>query len=203
MNDGTLLVDGSLAASSVSVLSGATLGGSGTVGAVTTIGGTLQPGNALGILNIQGNVTLDGTSTIGVDLNGPTPGAGYDQLDVNGAINLNGSTLSPSLGFSPSSQVFTIIRSTAPINGTFQGLPEGHTLLIGGRLFTISYDSGGGDDVALTVVGPASPPQILTQRRQHDVHRRDHRQLHDRCRRVAGADVELHREPARRRDLRR
>ncbi len=162
VNDGTLLVDGSLAASSVSVLSGATLGGSGTVGAVTTIGGTLQPGNALGILNIQGNVTLDGTSTIGVDLNGPTPGAGYDQLDVNGAINLNGSTLSPSLGFSPSSQVFTIIRSTAPINGTFQGLPEGHTLLIGGRLFTISYDSGGGDDVALTVVGPASPPQILT-----------------------------------------
>jgi large repetitive protein len=162
VNDGTLLVDGSLAASSVSVLSGATLGGSGTVGAVTTIGGTLQPGNALGILNIQGNVTLDGTSTIGVDLNGPTPGAGYDQLDVNGAVNLNGSTLSPSLGFSPSSQVFTIIRSTAPINGTFQGLPEGHTLLIGGRLFTISYDSGGGDDVALTVVGPASPPQILT-----------------------------------------
>ena len=160
VNAGTLLVDGSLAASSVSVLSGATLGGSGTVGAVTTTGGTLQPGNALGILNIQGNVTLDGTSTIGVDLNGPTPGAGYDQLDVNGAVNLNGSTLSPSLGFSPSSQVFTIIRSTALITGTFRGLPEGHTLLIGGRLFTISYDSGGGDDVALTVVGPASPPQI-------------------------------------------
>src|SRR6185312_10922868 len=105
---------------------------------------------------------LDSASTFSVALNGPIPGTGYDQLNVSGAVNLNGSTLSPSLGFSPTAQSFTIIRSTATIGGTFQGLPEGHTILIGGQLFTITYGAGGGHDVALSLVAPALPPQILS-----------------------------------------
>ena len=159
---GDLLVNGSLAGSAVSVLSGATLGGSGTVGAVSTTGGTVNPGDNPGILNVQGNVTLDPSATFGVALNGPAPSTGYDQLNVTGSVNLNGSTLDPSLGFSPSGETFTIIRSTAPITGTFHGLSEGGTLLINGRLFKISYAAGNGHNVALTVISPAEPPQILT-----------------------------------------
>jgi len=162
VNSGTLLVNGSQPASAVSVLSGATLGGSGTVGAVRTTGSMLHPGNAPGILNVQGNVTLDPSSTFVVALNGPTPGTGYDQLNVSGAVDLNSSTLNASLGFSPSTQTFTIIRSTAPIVGTFQGLPQGAILTISGQRFTISYHAGGGDNVALTVFGPVEPPQILS-----------------------------------------
>jgi autotransporter-associated beta strand protein len=159
---GDLLVDGSQAASAVSVLGGATLGGTGTVGAVSTTGGTVSPGDHSGILNVQGDVTLDPSATFGVALDGPVPGTGYDQLNVSGAVHLSGSTLDASLGFAPSGQTFTIIRSTAPITGTFNGLPEGHALVIGGRLFKISYVAGNGDDVALTQVSPVLRPQILT-----------------------------------------
>ncbi len=113
-------------------------------------------------MNVQGDVTLDSSSTFAVALDGPTPGNGYDQLNTSGTVNLNGSTLDPSLGFSPSTQSFAIIRSTAPIVGTFHGLSQGSTLLIDGSLFTISYDAGDGDEVALTLVGPVQPPQILS-----------------------------------------
>ena len=146
---GTLLVDGSQPASAVSVLSGSTLGGSGTVGAITTTGSTISPGDSPGILNAQGNVTLDGTSTFTAELNGAAPGAGgYDQLNVTGAVNLGGSALVGSLGFTPTTgEAFTIVASTAPIVGTFAGLAEGASVTIGADSFRISYAS---NDVTLT-----------------------------------------------------
>ena len=111
----------------MSVLSGSTLGGTGTVGPITTTGSMVNPGDPLGVLNAQGNVSLDSASTFTVALNGATPGpTGYDQLNVTGAVNLGGSTLNASLGFSPTTgEAFTIIQSTAPIVGTFNGLAEG------------------------------------------------------------------------------
>ena len=45
---------------------------------------------------------------------------------------------------------FTIIKSTDPIEGNFDGLPEGASLTIGNTPFTISYHGGDGDDVVLT-----------------------------------------------------
>ncbi|MFI5460266.1 MAG: beta strand repeat-containing protein [Isosphaerales bacterium] len=162
LNSGTLLVNGSQPGSAVSVETGSTLGGTGTVGAVATTGGTVSPGDGTGILNVDGNVTLDPSSTFTVELNGPAPGTGYDQLNVTGTVNLAGSTLSPSAGFKPSGESFTIIRSTGPIVGTFKGLSEGALVLINNLPFKISYAGGNGDDVVLTVVGPVMPPQILS-----------------------------------------
>ena len=133
VNGGTLQVDGSQPGSAVSVLTGSTLGGTGTVGAITATGSTVSPGdNGPGILNAQGNVSLDSSSTFTAELNGAAPGAtGYDQLNVTGEVDLGGSTLSPSLGFTPAAgETFTIIQSTAPIVGTFNGLPEGAPLTI-------------------------------------------------------------------------
>jgi len=163
VNSGTLLVNGSQPGSAVSVDSGSTLGGNGTVGAVATTGGTVSPGDGPGILNVHGNVTLDPSSTFAVALDGPTPGTGYDQLNVTGTVNLAGSTLSPSVGFKPSGESFTIIRSTGPIVGTFKGLRQGALLVIDKLPFTISYAGGNGDDVVLTVVGPVLPPRILSK----------------------------------------
>ena len=93
----------------------------------------------------------------------PSPGTGYSQLDVNGKVDLAGSQLSTSSGFTPSAQVFTIIRSTSPVVGTFAGLAQGAGLLIGGRPFKIDYAGGNGDNVVLTEVGAVQPPQILSK----------------------------------------
>jgi hypothetical protein len=162
VNSGTLLVNGSQPGSATTVKNGATLGGTGAVGAVVTTSGTVSPGDGPGVLTVRGNVTLDQNSTFIAELNGPTPGVGYDQLNVAGTVNLAGSTLSPSLGFTPSGQSFTIIRSNGPIVGTFKGLPEGAPLLIDNVPFTISYLGGNGKNVVLTLVGAVQPPQIIS-----------------------------------------
>ena len=165
---GTLQVDGSLAGSTVILNSGnsGTLSGTGTVGPITAELGAVSPGDGAGpgILNAQGSVLLGAKDDSGgglvVALNGPTPGAGYSQLNASGEVDLDpdGSFLDASLGFTPASgEKFTIIKSTAPIVGTFGGLPEGASLTIGSTPFTISYVGGDADDVVLTAAAAAAP----------------------------------------------
>ena len=160
---GTMQVDGSLAASSVGLSDSpnTTLSGTGTVGAMSVGDGTVSPGDGPvpGILNAHGDVAFsppnpdeeDVGSTFNVVLNGAAAGTGYSQLNVNGSVDLGGSTLNTSLGFTPANgETFTIIKSTSPIVGTFDGLPEGASLTIGNFPFTISYHGGDGNDVVLT-----------------------------------------------------
>ncbi len=161
---GTLQVDGSQPSSAVDVnpndnegttfFGTPTLSGTGTVGPITSADGTISPGDGAtitGTLTANGNVTLDSRSTLNVALNGATAGTGYDQLNASGSVNLGGSTLTGSLGFTPiSGETFTIIKSTAPIVGTFQGLPQGASVTIGGVPFTVNYAADGGDAVVLT-----------------------------------------------------
>ena len=98
VNAGSLLVNGSQPGSDV-ILNGGILGGTGRVGAITAAGGTIRPGTSTpGILN-SGNVTLASSTSLVIDLNGITPGAGYRQLNVNGAISLGGSILNASANF--------------------------------------------------------------------------------------------------------
>jgi fibronectin-binding autotransporter adhesin len=144
VNAGMFLVDGSQSNNPITATD-STVGGSGTVGPITTVGSTVSPGatrllNGPGILTVQGDVTMNSTSTYTVELNGPNPGTGgYSQLDAMGTVNLAGSTLSASLGFTPSiGESFTIIHSTAPIMHTFNGLAEGATLTIGSVPFRIT-----------------------------------------------------------------
>ena len=173
---GTMQVDGSLAASSVGLSDSpnTTLSGTGTVGAMSVGDGTVSPGDGPvpGILNAQGDVEFsppnpdeeDVGSTFNVVLNGATAGTGYSQLNVSGSADLGGSTLNTALGFTPANgETFTIIKSTSPIVGTFDGLPEGASLTIGNTPFTISYHGGDGNDVLLTQGTAAAPaPPILT-----------------------------------------
>ncbi len=70
VSNGTLQVNGGLAASPVTVVSGATLSGVGTLGSAVTIkaGGSLVPGtNGPGILSFNSNLTLNGSLTIAVN----------------------------------------------------------------------------------------------------------------------------------------
>jgi hypothetical protein len=168
----TLQVDGSLAGSVVSFsdFGNDVLSGTGTVGGILAEGGdggAVSPGDGTspGILTVNGDVQLtppvppDSDEGVGsafdVVLNGPDPGTGYSQLVSTDAVDLNGCDFNPQLGFTPADgEQFTIIKSDAPIGGTFDQLPEGASLTINNVPFTISYQ---GDDVVLTqAVAPAA-----------------------------------------------
>ena len=130
------------------------------MGPITTVEATISPRASRlvygpGILTVQGDVTMNSTSVYKVELNGPNPGSGgYGQLVAMGTVDLAGSTLSASLGFTPSiGESFTIIHSTAPIMGTFNGQAEGSMFTIGSVPFRITYVGGSGDDVVLTQAG--------------------------------------------------
>ena len=140
VNAGSLLVSGSQPGSDV-ILNGGILGGTGRVGAITAAGGTIRPGTSTpGILN-SGNVTLASSTSLVIDLNGTIPGAGYRQLNENGAVSLGGSILNASANFqSAVDDEFIIINNDGgdAVVGIFSGLPEGMTLMLGGLPFTIS-----------------------------------------------------------------
>ena len=69
VNQGTLLVNGSLATGQLIVTNGATLGGTGVItGTVTVAGGaTLSPGVTLGTLTVSNNLTLAGNLRIEIN----------------------------------------------------------------------------------------------------------------------------------------
>ncbi|MDX2036629.1 MAG: Ig-like domain repeat protein [Isosphaeraceae bacterium] len=149
---GLLRVDGSIATSSgVTVDSGATLGGTGTVPA-TTVNGTLNPGSTLAGTLTTGNLGWNASSAFGVDING---GAQFDSVSVNGTVVIDATaTLSITLGYVPAiGATFTIIANDASdsITGTFAGLGEGASIVVGNTTFQITYAGGSNsNDVVLT-----------------------------------------------------
>jgi autotransporter-associated beta strand protein len=164
VREGTLLVNNTTDSGSgtgrgsVTVETGATLGGSGTISGQISVaaGGHLAPGNSPGILH-TGNVTLASGAYFDVELNGTAPGSGYDQLDLDGVINLSDAQLNVLLGFSPSiGDQFTIIDNDGVerVTGDFAGLNEGSLFStpFGSQRFLITYLGGDGNDVVLTAV---------------------------------------------------
>ena len=163
VNAGTLLVNGSIAngpaATDVIVNSTGTLGGSGTIlGAVSVLsGGTVAPGNSPGILNVGKHACSLRGRTSRSKLNGTTPGntaTDHDQLNVTGAVNLGGATLSTSgaLSVTPGTlQSIVIINNDGSdaVVGQFAGLTEGSAISFGGSQLFISYQGGDGNDVVL------------------------------------------------------
>ncbi|PWU10302.1 MAG: hypothetical protein C5B50_25765, partial [Verrucomicrobia bacterium] len=137
VTEGTLRVDGSIAASSnVVVNSGATLAGAGAVGMLTlNAGGTLSPGASPGILTAS-NAVWSGAGNYNWQLYNATnaSGVGSDLLQVNGTLDLSAAsgfkinlwTLSatgpdangPALNFNNAqSRSWIIARTTAGIIG--------------------------------------------------------------------------------------
>lgn len=178
---GTLLVNGSLSGSAVTV-PGGVLGGSGSVvGAVALTGGALAPGEGIGGFT-TGSVSFSSTSTFAVELGGATPLTEYDQL-TTGSINLNsdagvGATLSLSLlnGYQATpygSLHFIAVNDLAdPVQGVFGNTTvfQGFNVVIeSGQYFAVSYtgDSvggtfeGGNDIVLMAVPEPGSALMLL------------------------------------------
>jgi hypothetical protein len=161
---GELQFDGSQPSSTVSDTY--SLSGTGTVGPITSDAGQISPGDGAtepGILTADGNVSLSGNATLNIALNGTTAGTGYDQLNATGSVSLGEyTTLNVTLGFTPAvGETFTIIKSTAPITGTFVNL-HGTSVTIDGVPFTISYTADGGDEVVLTSAGATTTSTTTT-----------------------------------------
>jgi autotransporter-associated beta strand protein len=152
VSGGTLLVNGSQPQSPVIVNSTGTLGGTGTVGNIAG-NANVAPGNSPGILTCS-NLTFNSSGDYFVELNGLSPGTGYDQLKVRGTNNLANAVLHVIPGFTnvvPFGSQFIIItnQGAAAITGTFSGLAEGAPVSVNGYGFQISYVGGSGNDVAL------------------------------------------------------
>ena len=157
VNAGTLLVNGSIATSSL-VNVGGTLGGSGTTPSVNISStGTLAPGNSPGIISTGDLAFTDSDSTYSIEINGTTVGSQYDQTDVTGSVTLANATLATALGYVPAvGDSFVIINNDGSdaVSGVFNGLAEGSTFNIGNVEFSITYAGGSNsNDVVLTVVG--------------------------------------------------
>jgi autotransporter-associated beta strand protein len=156
---GTLLINGVLGGSSVvQVRPGSVLGGTGQVQSISVfVNGVIRPGASPG--NLSASTVLFPLGRFEIELNGLVPGVEYDRLTSSGTVTLGGN-LQVSLGFAPAvGSSFTILNKTSVggITGTFSGLPEGATFMIGGLLFQITYLGGTGNDVVLTrIAAPAT-----------------------------------------------
>jgi hypothetical protein len=136
-------------------------GGSGTVGALTVDGGVLAPGGSPGVLTCS-NLNLVRSSRLEVEINGPTVGTGYDQVNVRGTVTISNATLRVTVGYTPAvGAKFTIIKNDGleAVAGTFTGLREGASFKVGAVTFQISYGTLA-NDVVLTVTAVDSLPPL-------------------------------------------
>ncbi|MBA3632407.1 MAG: VCBS repeat-containing protein [Acidobacteria bacterium] len=141
------------------------LAGTGTVGTTNINSGAITSGtltSLTGILTVQGNLTVGATGLVAIKIAGTTPGVnGYDQIKVNGTVNLNGAILEliPLEDFLPAiGNSLTIINNdgTDAVVGTFANLPEGASFSSPfGLAFRITYRGGDGNDVVVTRVNKA------------------------------------------------
>jgi autotransporter-associated beta strand protein len=164
---GTVRVNGNLANSPFVVQSGATLAGAGgTVGATAVNGGgVLSPGGAgaIATLNVSGTLTLAAGSTFFVEVNSV---ASLDKVNVTGTANLGNSTLNLNIATASVGSTYTFLQTTQGITGIFHDtlgnpLPDGSTLVVGGRNFTIHYNAGGNNAVTVTA-GLLASGAVLT-----------------------------------------
>ncbi len=113
---GTLIVNGSIASSSVvTVAAGATLGGSGTVPTTVINGGTLSPGNSPGTLTVNGNLTLNPGSTYVAEVQG----AVADRVAVTGTAALAGTLrIVPLGGAYTFNSPYTLLSAAGGLGGS-------------------------------------------------------------------------------------
>jgi len=132
INAGTLIVNGSIANSAVTVNAGGTLAGTGTVGPTTIMsGGTFAPGNSPGTMTVQGNLAFQSGAIYLVQINPST--ASSENVTAGGSATLAGTVQAAFASGSYVARTYTIISSAGGLNGTTfntlttSNLPAGFT----------------------------------------------------------------------------
>ncbi len=154
VNSGVLLVNGSTASgSSVTVNSGGTLGGTGTIAGAISVasGGTISAGSAgsTGVLS-AGSLTLASGAAFNAQIKSSTAGSGYDQINVSGAVNLGGATLTLSGTRTAGNGSQLTLIGSGGLTGAFANLPEGAHLTVHGVPYAETYLGGSGSSMVLT-----------------------------------------------------
>jgi fibronectin-binding autotransporter adhesin len=157
INAGTLLVNGSIANSTVEI-NGGVLGGNGTSGAVNVnLGGVLAPGASIGTLN-TGAVSFASGATFALEIN--TDLGTTDLLNVTGNLSITGGailTLSDLGSNTVLNTTLTVIDYSGTWNGgffTYNGnvLADGATFNYGANSYTIDYDNGSSVTLAVAAI---------------------------------------------------
>jgi autotransporter-associated beta strand protein len=160
---GTLFINKNTTYSDGTVLNAGTLGSASNatvkISQLFTFGGTIVPGGGFGtgILSTD-DLMLHPNTLLSMNLSGPNSGSGYDQLDVNGTVDLNGSKLVVIVGFVPSGQQFVIVNNDGsdPVSGIFDNITEATLLVTNGEPFKITYKGGtNNNDVVLRHIFPS------------------------------------------------
>ncbi|WP_417549110.1 autotransporter domain-containing protein [Methylophaga sp.] len=117
VNDGLLVVNGSIANSGITVNTGGSLGGSGTLGSITINGGSLTPGNSIGTMNVSGSVDFSGGGVYEVEVDAA---GNSDLINATGMATLtNGTVLVlPEAGNYSLSTDYTILTAAGGLGGT-------------------------------------------------------------------------------------
>ncbi|MGI9088431.1 MAG: beta strand repeat-containing protein, partial [Chthoniobacterales bacterium] len=139
-------------------INGGTLSGYGDINAAITNNATLRPELGGTGLRVTGAVSLLSSSNLVFQLGGLTQGSQYGFLNVTGIVNLGGNLAVTLLGsFLPANNDnFTVLSSTAVLNGAFLNVASGGTLFTSDKsgAFTVTY--GGGNSVLLSNFQPVS-----------------------------------------------
>ena len=96
VSGGQLIVDGSIAGSTVTVNNGGTLAGSGSVGGIVlNLGSTINPGNSPGTQSVAGNVVWNAGANYNWQLYDTALGAGtgWDLVSATGSLDLTSLTV--------------------------------------------------------------------------------------------------------------
>jgi autotransporter-associated beta strand protein len=157
LNAGELEIGGYQPQSDVTV-TGGQLDPNGTLGKVTATGGVVSPGG-WDTSHPSAKDFVLGAGTLSFDAYGPNES---DKITVVGGVNLTGGSFDPEyvvgqqVGYHPVvGTTFTVIDNdgTDAVVGTFNGYPEGHTFVMAGHVFKITYTGGDGNDVVLQDMG--------------------------------------------------
>jgi autotransporter-associated beta strand protein len=153
INAGALIVNGSIADSSLTTVNaGAALGGSGTVGNTTiNDGGTLSPGASIGTLTVQGSLVMTAAAAYVVEVSGSTA----DRTNVTGTATLGGA-VQVQFGAGGFTRTYTILHADAGLGGTTFGALTGVPANFAGSL---SYTS---NDVILNLTAQLGAGAALT-----------------------------------------
>ncbi|HEX5222495.1 MAG TPA: autotransporter-associated beta strand repeat-containing protein, partial [Verrucomicrobiae bacterium] len=155
----------------VHVLTSGGVGGTGIVGNVDISLGRLSPGVGhfgTGVLR-TGHLAVTNGSIFRFETRDIPNGIAYDRAEVTGSVRLDDANLQLVLGSAGRSNIAYILilnDGNDPIQGTFNGLPEGATFMHDGGQFEITYQGGTGNDVILRQETPTTnsfPVQLSIQ----------------------------------------
>jgi fibronectin-binding autotransporter adhesin len=153
VSNGTLLVDGVLAASAVNVDVDGILGGSGSILQPVYSDGIASPGDGGPGLLTVGSYTQTPGATLVIEIAGTVSGSGYDRLAVSGGAAIDGTLSVSTNGYAPQNgDTFTVLTA-ASVTGVFAAtnLPA----LGAGLQWDVAYNAG---SVVLEVVSEAASP---------------------------------------------